>query len=405
MGLLEDLAAPHELDGRAFQADPYPRYRQLRSAGPLHAHPSIPGGHLLTRYADCEAVLRDARWSSDAAHLDGADTTINARSMLAAAGVKIMLFTDPPDHTRLRRLVSKAFTPRAVESYRPRIQAIVDELLDEAHERGEMDVIGDFGFVVPVRIICEMLGVPAEDRDKFRPWSADTTRLIDGNLDEATTTRAMASALQVIDYLGDLIADHRAHPRDDLLSAMIAAEEEGDRLTEEELRLNALLLFMAGHETTTNLIGNGTKALLEHPDERRRWHDDPGLTPSAVEELLRWDSPVQLTARFATTDLELVDRPVVRGTPAIVLLAAANRDPDRFTDPERLDLGRREGPPLTFSLGMHHCLGAALARMEGQVALGTMVARFPDLELRTDALEYREHEILRGLRALPVAVG
>jgi cytochrome P450 len=316
----------------------------------------------------------------------------------------MLAFTHTPEHTRLRRLMAKAFTPRAIERLRPRIQHLVDDILDKAAHDGELDVIQDLATVVPVTVICEILGVPSGDRHKFKPWSVEATRSFDGFIDDATTDKASAGWKNLLTYMDELIADHRANPGDDLLSALVAAEAEGDHLTTNELRVNALGMLVAGYETSTNLLGNGIYALLCHPDQLKRWHDDPSLTVSAVEELLRFDPMVQLVVRVATADIEVGGRQLHTGDNVIVLIGAANRDPARFPDPDRLDLGRNDGPHLSFSQGMHYCLGAALARLEGQIAIGSLVARFPDLRMLTSDVRYREHLVLRGLTELRVAV-
>lgn len=395
-----DIADP------AIRSNPYPYYDRIRAEQPFFPGQQD-GTVVLTRFADCEAVLRDPHWSSNPEHAPMPESAedMDARQAMSSMNTNVLLFIDPPDHTRLRKLVSKAFTPRTVERLRPRIQQLVDEILDEAAERGELDVVADLGYVLPVTVICEMLGVPVEDRDLFGPWSSDASRLLDGMLDEETTQRGVMGAMQIVAYLNGLIDDHRAEPRDDLLSALIAAEEEGDRLTEDELRTNLLLLFIAGHETTMNLIGNGTKALLEHPDQLQRWHDDPTLAVSAVEELLRFDGPVHVTGRIATEDgLVVGGRTFAKGDAVVTLVAAANRDPERFPNPDQLDLGRNDSHHLAFSYGIHYCLGAALARLEGQVALGSLVARFPHMALLTDPVEYRDHFVLRGLKELRIKV-
>ncbi len=393
-----DFTAPEH------RADPHPTYHWLRANQPVLPSLVDDEGYILTRFADCEAVLRDPRWSSNPTHRPMPEGDMDVRTSMSFMGTNVLLFIDPPDHTRLRKLVSKAFTPRTVEALRPRVQQIVDGLLDDAAERGGLDVVADLGYVVPVTVICEMLGVPVEDRDMFGPWSSDASRLLDGGLDEETTMKGLMGAGAIINYLGELIEQRRQDPRDDLLSALIAAEEEGDRLTEEELRINTLLLFVAGHETTMNLIGNGTYALLQHRDQLQRLHDDPSLAGSAVEELLRFDGPVHLTGRIATEDIEVNGHLFRQGEQVVTLVAAANRDPERFPDPDRLDIGRADGAHLAFSYGIHYCLGAALARLEGQVTIGSLARRFPDMQLETDPVEYREHVVLRGLRELRVSV-
>jgi cytochrome P450 len=387
------------------RADPYPMYHLLRETQPVYAAPPYHRAFAFSRFADCETILRDSRWSSATLlrriQPDGSVPAKPRRD--GVEGTRMLAFTDPPEHTRVRKLMAKVFTPRAVASLRPRVQQLVDELLDEAAERGEMDVMEDMARVLPVTVICEVLGVPVEDRHRFRPWSEDATRTFDGQIDVETTTRARAGWSALVAYIDDLIDDHRAHPGDDLLSALIAAEEEGDRLTRNELRVNAIGLLVAGHETTTNLIGNGTHALLRHPEQLARWHEDPSLTGPAVEELLRYDPMVQLVIRAATADVEVGGQAFQAGDNAIVLIGAANRDPERFPDPDRLDLGRADGAHLTFSHGVHHCLGAALARLEGQVALGSLVERFPHMQLVTPETRYRDHLVLRGLTELRVA--
>jgi cytochrome P450 len=393
-----DLQAPEH------RADPHPIYRAMRAAAPVFPSTFEPDTYLLTGFADCEAILRDPRWSSDPSHRTVQDDDIDVRTALSLSDANILLFTDPPDHTRIRKLMSKAFTPRSVERLRPKVQAIVDELLDGVAERGSVEIVGELGYTVPVTVICEMLGVPLADRDQFGPWSSDASRLLDGVLDEETTNRGLLGAMQIIAYLGDLIAARRVDPQDDLLSALVHAEDEGVGLSEEELRLNTLLLFVAGHETTMNLIGNGMYALLRNRDQFDRLRADPSLIAGAVEELLRFDGPVHISSRTAVTDVEVNGHPFRAGETALTILAAANRDPARFTDPDRLDIGRDEGPHLTFSYGIHYCLGAALARLEGQVVINSLVQRFGDMAIRTEPVTYRDHFVLRGLRELEVTV-
>ncbi len=400
---LLDVFANFDDDTRT---DPHPLYHRLRATAPVAHSPTFDDSYLLTRFADCEAVLRDTRWSSNPVHRRAprGDEAPDFRESAASSGANVLLFLDPPDHTRLRKLVNKAFTPRTVERLRPRVQEIVDVLLDEAEERGELDIVADFGFMVPVTVICELMGVPVEDHHLFGPWSSAASRLLDGMVDEETMMAGVGAFMQIINYFNDIYEERRRHPGDDLITALVQAEEEGDRLTEEELRSMTVLLFIAGHETTTNLIGNGMKALLEHRDQFERLHADPSLAPSAVEELLRYDGPVHITARIATTDLEVGGHRFEQGQSAALLLAAANRDPAHFPDPDRLDIGRDDGPHLAFSYGIHYCLGASLARLEGQIAIGTLVRRFPDMELLTDPVRYRDHFVLRGLRELRVSV-
>lgn len=387
------------------RADPHPRYHGLRADAPVLFVPEW-DEFILFRHADCEAVLRDHRFSSNPQHrrLQLPVDEQDVRTRLSGTDANVLLFIDPPDHTRIRRLVSKAFTARRVEEMRPHIQEIVDGILDDAQDRRELDAVMDLGYQLPVTVICEMLGVPKEDRHLFHEWSAGATRLLDGAIPADVRARALDGAMHIVNYLNGIIAQRRRSPGDDLLSALITAEEEGETLTEEELRSMSLLLFVAGHETTMNLIGNGTHALLRHPDELERLRNDPGLIRAGIEELLRFDGPVHLTGRTATADLEVAGVPIERGQAVITLLAAANRDPSFFEDPDRLDVSREPNPHLTFSQGIHYCLGASLARVEAQVAIGSLVQRFPNLELMTDPVRYRDHFILRGLEELRVGV-
>ncbi len=317
-----------------------------------------------------------------------------------------MLDRDPPDHTRLRGLVNKAFTPRVVEMLRPRIQQIVDGLLDAADGAGAMDLIEDFAYPIPVIVICEMLGVPVEDRERFKKWGLDIARGLDAIWlppDSEVTQRSMASRRALSDYFRALIAERRTAPRNDLLSALIAAEEAGDKLSEEELLATCILLLVAGHETTVNLIGNGTLALLRHPDQLRLLRENPGLIGSAVEELLRFDGPVQRTARIPSEDVTIRGCTIAKGEMVMPFIGAADRDPAQFPDPDRLDIARGDNRHIAFGWGIHFCLGAPLARVEGQIAINTLVQRLPKLSLATDKPEFRQSLTLRGLSALPVS--
>jgi len=393
----------------AFRKDPYPTYRRLREESPAH-YSDLAQTWVLSRYADCAALLRHPAASSDQTKADGWREQVIAQGLdpdeILATQTRPFLFRDPPDHTRLRGLVNKAFTPRVVESLRPRIESIVRELLDAAQARGEMEVVNDLAFPLPVAMICEMLGVPAEDVDRFRAWSAVAARSLDPDFvlpqDEIRQREEAFTAFR--EYMSALIAERRRRPREDLLSALIAAEDQGDKLTEAELLSTAILLLIAGHETTVNLIGNGTLALLRHPDQAQRLRDDPSLIRTAVEELLRYDAPVQLTARTALEDIPLPSLTLPKGRTAILLLGAANRDPDQFAHPESVDIAREDNRHLAFGMGIHFCLGAPLARVEGQVALGDLVRRFPAMHLLDDDPPYKPTFTLRGLASLRVAV-
>ncbi|MDQ1438860.1 MAG: pimeloyl-[acyl-carrier protein] synthase [Acidimicrobiaceae bacterium] len=390
------------------RADPYPVYRTLREGARVHWSEEQES-FFFTHYEDCLAILRHPAGSTNMDNASmSARRTMSAHSPMAAMEAKPMLFADPPVHTRLRTLVSKAFTPRAVEAMRPHIAEIVDRLLDQAEANGELDIVADLAFPLPVIVIAEMLGVPVEDQDQLKPWSADLARTIDPVLTEETVAQAGMSALQFINYLNGLIEERRARPKDDLLSGLIAVEDEGERLGHDELLIMTMLLFVAGHETTQNLIGNGMLALLRHPEQisRLRDSDDPALAKNAVEEMLRYDSPVQLTGRHLMEDAEFGGTVVPKGYSAITLLAAANRDPDVFADPDRFDIERpNANRHIGFGQGIHFCLGAPLARAEAQIAVPALLRRFPELALPDDFVPaHRETFTLRGLTSLPVAI-
>ncbi len=382
-----------------FVADPYPTYHRLRADDPVHRSPL--GFWVLTRYEDVVAALRDPRFAKEAIA-----AYVAARFGIAPTGIGLsMLDRDPPDHTRLRGLVSKAFTPRVVEGLRPHVQEIVDGLLDAAEGRGAMDLIEDFAYPLPVRVICEMLGVPVEDRERFKDWSLAIARGLDALLlppDSDVGHRSAVAREALVQYFRDLLAERRAAPRPDLLSGLIAAEEAGDTLSEQELLATCILLLIAGHETTVNLIGNGTLALLRHPAELRRLRENPGLIGTAVEELLRYDGPVQRTARIPSEDVTIGGRTIAKGEMVMPFIGAADRDPAQFPDPDRLDIGRTENRHIAFGWGIHFCLGAPLARLEGQIAINTLLRRLPRLALATDRPEFRQSLTLRGLGALTV---
>jgi cytochrome P450 len=385
-----------------FHADPYPFYRRLREKEPIHQSPM--GFWVLTRYEDCVAVLRDARFGRE--EFQQMLSSVYGDETEKPALPRSMLFRDPPDHTRLRGLVSKAFTPRMIETMRDHIQEIVDRLLDRVQDAGRMDVMEDLAYPLPVTVICEMLGVPVDDHASIRGWSADIARSLDAiglPSDQEIVERGRKSRRALADYFRRLVPERRARPQQDLLSGLIAAEEQGDKLSSDEVIAMCLLLFIAGHETTVNLIGNGTLALLRHPDQLQRLRREPGLIGNAVEELLRYDSPVQRTARITATDAEVAGQPMPKGTMVITALGAANRDPAQFSDPDVLDVARKDPRHISFGFGIHFCLGAPLARVEGQLALGTLLRRMPKLALAESNPEWRESSVLRGLKRLNVS--
>ena len=393
-----------DLSDRAFRCDPYPRYAALREAEVLHR--TADGFWVLTRHADVLAAVRDHRLSSNPVHIQRPPSSAREAALpfLGDMGIQLLLTADPPDHTRLRRLANKAFTPRAVERLRPRVVEIVDRLLDDAtRSSATFDVMADLAEPLPVIVICELLGVPVEDQAQFKPWSSTVSRIIDPDVTPAMVNDAIPSIMGFVQYFGGLIEERRGDPRDDLLSSLIAAEAEGDSLGQQELMAMIILLFIAGHETTTNLVGNGTLALLRNPDQLEALRADPALAVSGTEELLRYDPAAQLTVRTATEDVDLHGIPLAKGESVVCGLAAGNRDPRAFDDPDVVDLARADNHHLAFSGGMHYCLGAPLARLEGQVTFTALAERFPDLRLVDDAVTYRDHFILRGLTELPVA--
>ncbi|MCA1646936.1 MAG: cytochrome P450 [Chloroflexi bacterium] len=375
-----------------FREDPYPLYRYLHAAAPVQWN-DVLGAWTLVRYADVVEALTDARLSADRT-AEPDDGYTMARSMLVS---------DPPDHTRLRGLVQKAFTPRMIEQLRPRISSIVRELIDRvATSGGPFDVIADLAYPLPVVVIAELLGVPPEDRETFRDWSADLA----ASLDPLVTAELMERATQARDglhsYLRGVIAERRRAPRSDLISALVAVEERGQVLSEPELVVMCTLLLIAGHETTVNLIGNGVLALLSQPDQVAMLRASPALIGTAVEELLRFDSPVQMTGRVAAVPLDFGGQHIAAGQFVLPLLGAANRDAAQFALPDRLDLARTPNPHVGFGRGIHFCLGAPLARLEGQMAIGALVHRFPNLQLAGTPVR-RDQITLRGLKSLPVA--
>jgi len=387
-------------------ADPYPHYRRLREADPVHWSDLL-DAWVLTRYDDVSFVLTDRRFSANR-RLARNRYAVEALKWEADFGpfarAPTMLGTDPPEHTRLRRLVSKAFTVRAVESLRPRIQALVEELLDSLEERGQFDIVADLAYPLPVIVIAEMLGIPHQDRDAFKRWSDDVAATLVPLIPDDVRERARRSIEEMAAYFRDIMAVRRRQPRDDLISGLLAAEEQGQVLSEDEVLSVLMLLLVAGNETTTNFIGNAVYTLLRHPDQLQALRQEPGLVRSAVEELLRYESPAQATTRIALEDVEIRGKTVRQWQVVFAVLGAANRDPAVFPEPDRLDLARDPNPHVAFGDGIHFCLGAPLARAESQIALTALLQRFPHLHLLEERPEWGPNYILRGLRRLPVAL-
>ena len=352
----------------------------------------------VTSHAAVQTVLREPGWSSD--HRNSPSVPEMAGDLLS----KILLFTEGPDHTRLRGLVSKAFTPRSVERLRPRISALTEELLAPLRHAGQFDVIGDFAFPLPVRVICELLGVPSEDQDLFRLQTRDMAAVLNFDATAEQLGAAVGAGLELTAYLVPLFVERKHSPKDDLISALVAVEEAGDTLGADELLMTVILLLAAGHETTMNLIGNGLLALLRNRDQLELLRERPDLMPGAVEELLRYDSPVRCTLRTALRDTELEGQTVRAGEQVLGMIDAANHDPAVFELPDTLDVTRDARRHLSFGAGAHYCLGAALARAEAQIALTALIA-LPNLELAIDEPVWRPLAALHALESLPVATG
>ena len=404
---LPDFTSPE------FRSDPYPVYRALRERAPVLRGERGPFRFtIVSRHADVTAVLRDPRMSVDRpfqpkpATDDVDPATLHPLARALRALSRIMLFRDPPDHTRLRGLVGRAFTPRMVEALRPRIQALVDELLARPLRDGGLDVVRDFAEPLPILVIAELLGLPGSDRADLKRWSDELAVMLDGSIAMQHIGRAVQSAIAVIDYLRAHLEAKRRDPKDDLISALLSAQER-DRLTDDEILGTVLIVMGAGHETTTNLVGNGVLALLRHPDQLARLRAEPARIDAAVEEILRFDSPVQATSRVPTEDVEIHGARFAKGAEIGLLIGAANRDPAVFAEPDRFDIARADNRHLSFGLGIHFCLGAGLARLEGQVALGSLASRAPALALGVaeDAIAWRPGWLLRGATSLPVRLG
>lgn len=391
-----------------YLSNPYPLYHQLRALDPVLWEENA-SYWLVTSHAAVMAGLRDQRLSAQRMNIETGWIPAELKDTLEppiSALTRQMLFLDPPDHSRLRGLVAKAFTPRMIEKLRPRIQQIVDELLAPVKAKGQMEVISEFAYPLPAIVIAEMLGVPPEDRERFTLWTRNFGALLDGGDGNGMTFEELTQALQGVnefmEYFRVIIHEQRQHPRENLLQAMQEAEEQGDMLSEEELLGNCVLLLAAGHGTTTHLLGNGLFALLRNPEQMERLRADPTLLPLAVAELLRYDSPVQLTSRIAKADLRIGDKEIRAGQEIMFSLGAANHDPAQFAQPDMLILDREENRHLSFGQGIHFCLGAPLARMEAEIAFGSLLKQLTKLRLASETIEYFSSQVFRGLNVLPV---
>jgi pimeloyl-[acyl-carrier protein] synthase len=387
-----------------FINNPYPSFARFRNEAPVFW--SEKGKYwIVSKYADVQSILRDMHYEKGLQNskllnpmvkmLPPVKEAIKSRSTW-------MLNQNPPDHTRLRSLVNRAFTPTMVNSMKEHIEDIANRLLDEIAAKGEMDIVHDFAFPLPVTVIAEMLGVPPEDRDKIKAFSKPLTDGLEPGFDLARMTRANKAVQEFEDYLRPLVEERRKNGKNDLISALVSAEEQGDKLSMDELLGNCVLMLVAGHETTVNLIGNGVLALLKHPDQMELLRAQPALCVTAVNEFLRYESPVQTVRRMAASDLDLHGTKIEERDVLLLLLGSANRDPEHYPNPDQLDITRADNKHLAFGTGIHHCLGSSLAEVEGQIAINTLLKRFPDLKMKSKNVEFKFPFALRGPKELLV---
>jgi cytochrome P450 len=389
----------------SFVANPYLVYASLRDAGPVHWFEGT-NQWVVPRHEDVSRLLRDRRFGRTYHHLATHAEMGRPEEPewhapfwhLVRSGILDM---EPPDHTRVRKLVSKAFTPRMVEGLRPFVQGLMDELVERVHGAGEFDLIRELAEPLPVAVIAEMLGVPEDDRHLLRPWSAEICRMYELNPTDEDARAAVTASVEFSEYLRELSRERRRDPRDDLISALTQVLEEGDRLTEDELIGTCVLLLNAGHEATVNVTGNGWWALFRNPGELRRLRGDPSLVRTAIEELMRYDTPLQMFERWVLEDVEIHGVEIPRGHELALLFGSANRDPAVFERPEELDVGRERNPHMSFGAGIHFCLGAPLARVELETSFGTLLRRLPGLEL-VEEPAWKPNYIIRGLKELRV---
>ncbi len=402
MGKADPTLSLYQLLDPKVLANPYPLYHRLRNEDPVHWDPFL-HTWVVTRYADVVTVLQ--HFSAVRTPTPEQLTALGLSSMVPLAEVLVrqMLFLDGHAHARIRNLASSAFTPRRVEALRSHIQEITDHLLDAVQDKGRMDVIADLADPLPAIVTAEMLGLPTSDWQQLTAWSTDFAEAL-GNLQHNPdhAPRVLQSLEEACAYFSGAIQEHRKHPRDDLIGALLNAELDGDNLTEEEVVANSIMLMTGGQETTTNLIGNGILTLLRHPDQLVKLRANPSLIPSAIEELLRYESPIQYTSRLAPDDLQVGGKTIRKGQAVFAMMGAANRDPGRFPDPDRLDICRQDNRHLAFAWGPHFCFGAPLARIEGQIAFETMLRRMPKLSTELGPVTWRENLGFRGLISMPI---
>lgn len=403
---MNPAAAAMQLFSPEGRANPYPIYATLREAGAILRTPF--GGWMVTRYETVDRILRSSGFRTPRGYRDANDPAgpprYDATTALGLHRRQFIIFQSGDAHTRLRKLIMKVFTPRAVRALAPRIEGLVDELLAPALERGSLEVIGDLAYPLPATVICELLGIPAADRDRNRAWGAIVAQTIDPMCTDAQIKAAEIAMAEWDAYIRELLAERRRNPGDALLDAMLGVEEDGTRLSEDEVAANATFLFLAGHETTTNLIGNGLYALLRAPEQMARLRAEPGLLENAIEELLRFDSPVQFAPRVALERIEIEGATLEQEMPILLALGSANRDPRRYDRPDDLDIARPDPKPLSFGGGPHFCVGAALARLEAKHAFGALVSRARSIELATDHVTWRPALALRSLTELRVTM-
>lgn len=403
MGVLGSVSASLRLWQPSVRRDPYPLYDRMRKNGPVRMR--LFGGWAVGRYAEVERVLTEPTFSTDrgdVALMKAFERAARGKGHFESLIEHNLLMIDGEKHRRLRRLVSRAFTPRRVQALRPRVEALVEELLDRLASRRDIDLVAELAQPVPTFVIAELLGVPAADHELFRRWSDDLVELLDPLSGRNGLEPPIRAAGELGDYMTDLLASRRREPQDDLLTALSRASDGEDALHDDELVALASLLLAAGNETTTNLIGNAVMLLQRHPHERRRLQDDLALLPAAIEECLRMEPPIQFTDRAVARPVEIAGVRLAPGTIVAALLAAANRDPARFPDPQRFDIGRETGGHVAFGLGNHYCLGASLARLEAEVTLGALLSRFPDFSAATQPPAWKSSVVLRGPASLPV---
>jgi cytochrome P450 len=420
-----------DLQKEIIRENPYPFYHQLREQDPIHWDDEM-GFWVLTRYDDIAPLYTDHRFSRAQGLMRNFERLDESQQQIAQpvyhSFSKTLFYSDPPQHTHLRSLMNHAFTPRYVERLRPYIQQTVNQLLDS--NQNEIDVIHDFAYPLPVMVIAELIGLPADDRNKFKIWSDDLFAILGTvkNKSQDLLERASQSLAEMTEYIKDLASKRRENMGDDLLSVLLSVSDSDKcpyphhqspphscgqlvleretpaTLTEEELVANINILLSTGHETTTHLIGNGILALLQNPDQMKLLKDNPALLDSAIDEILRYDTPVQITYRSALEDVEIKGKTIRKGDLVNTILGSANRDPEKFNNPNQFDITRDEGRHLSFGLGIHYCIGAPLVRLEAEIAFETILRRFPNLQLKSVALEWQEHPIFRGLKKLLVSL-